>query len=495
MKKYILSIDAGTTSSRALIFDNSGKEVGKVQHEFEQYFPNEGWVEHDPVEIWRSQKMAIQQVLSSTNISVNDIAAIGITNQRETTVVWDKATGQPVYNAIVWQDRRTAAFCEDLKSRGLESKISNKTGLLLDPYFSGSKINWILNNVSGAKERAQRGELLFGTIDSWLIWKLTNGEKHITDSSNASRTMLFDIHKRTWDDDLIQLLEIPKIMLPNIVSSSGFSAEARLEEWEISIPICGIAGDQQAALFGQLCFEKGAVKNTYGTGCFCMMNTGEKAVTSKNKMLTTIAWEINGKVEYALEGSVFIGGALIQWLRDGLELFEKTSEVEELAKSVEDNGGVTFISALTGIGAPYWNPMATGGIFGITRGTKKGHIARAALEAIAIRSMEIIEEMQKDSGIQFSVLRADGGASMNNLLMQIQANLLDTKVVRPKTTETTALGIAFLAGLACGFWESKEAIRDLWVLDKEFHPQQSEKNDKMLLLWRKRMAHTLNNGS
>lgn len=495
MKKYILSIDAGTTSSRALVFDHKGKEVGKVQYEFEQYFPNEGWVEHDAMEIWHSQKKALEELISEYNISTSEIAAIGITNQRETTIIWDKKTGEPIYNAIVWQDRRTASFCNDLKNEGFEPKITEQTGLLLDPYFSASKIHWILNNVSGAKQRAQRGELLFGTVDSWLIWRLTDGKKHITDSSNASRTMLFDIHKRKWDDRLLSLFDIPRSMLPQIVQSSEHSAEVKLDGWEHSVPICAVAGDQQAALFGQLCFEEGAVKNTYGTGCFCMMNTGEKAVASKNKMLTTIAWEINGKVEYALEGSVFIGGALIQWLRDGLELFENAHEVEELAMSVEDNGGVTFISALTGIGAPYWNPMATGGIFGITRGTKKGHIARAALEAIAIRSMEIIEEMQKDSGIQFSVLRADGGASMNNLLMQIQANLLDTKVVRPKTTETTALGIAFLAGLACGFWENKEAIRDLWVLDKEFHPQQSEKNDKMLLLWRKRMAHTLNNGS
>ena len=491
MKKYILAIDSGTTSARALIFDKRGKEIGKAQYEFEQFFPKQGWVEHDAIEIWSKQKLAIQTVLSSTDISLMDIASIGITNQRETTVVWDKITGVPVYNAIVWQDRRTAKFCNELKIKGVEPMISEKTGLLLDPYFSGSKIRWILENVPGLKSRTNEGGLLFGTIDTWLIWQLTNGEKHITDSSNASRTMLFDIHKNQWDDDLVKLLGIPKTMLPEIVSSSGFSAEARLEEWEMTIPICGIAGDQQAALFGQMCFEAGDVKNTYGTGCFCMMNTGTKAVASKNKMLTTIAWEINGKIEYALEGSVFIGGALIQWLRDGLEIISETEEIEKLARSVEDNGGITFISSLAGIGAPYWNPEAKGGLFGITRGTKQGHIARAALEAIAIRSTEIINEMQKDSGIQFSKLKVDGGASMNALLMQIQANLLSTIVVRSKTTEITALGIAFLAGLGCGFWENKESLKSLWEKDKEFIPKSSEQNRKMLDLWNKRIEKIL----
>ena len=491
MKKYILAIDAGTTSSRALIFNKSGKEIGKIQFEFEQHFPNEGWVEHNAMDIWSSQKLAIQQVLSSTKISINEIASIGITNQRETTVVWDKKTGEPVYNAIVWQDRRTAEFCKDLKNQGVEPMVVEKTGLLLDSYFSGTKIRWILENIPGVKLRANAGELLFGTIDTWLIWKLTNGKKHITDSSNASRTMLFDIHKNQWDDELIELLKIPKPLLPQVVSSSGFLAEAKFEEWESSIPICGIAGDQQAALFGQLCFEAGDVKNTYGTGCFCMMNTGTKAVASKNKMLTTIAWEINGKIEYALEGSVFIGGALIQWLRDGLEIIHQSEEIEKLALSVKDNGGITFISSLTGIGAPYWNPEAKGGIFGITRGTKQGHIARAALEAIAIRSTEIINEMQKDSGIEFSTLKVDGGASMNALLMQIQANLLSTVVVRPKTTEITALGIAFLAGLGCGFWESQESLKSLWERDKEFIPKSSEQNRKMLELWNQRLEKIL----
>ena len=491
MNKYILSIDAGTTSSRALIFDKSGKEIGKVQHEFTQYFPKEGWVEHNATEIWISQKLAIQEVLSLTGISINEIASIGITNQRETTVVWNKNTGEPVYNAIVWQDRRTTEFCKGLKNQGMEPMISEKTGLLLDPYFSGSKIRWILENIPNLRAKAAAGELLFGTIDTWLIWKLTNGKNHITDSSNASRTMLFDIHKNKWDDDLIELLEIPKVMLPKIVSSSGFLAEARLEEWEKGIPICGIAGDQQAALFGQLCFQAGDVKNTYGTGCFCMMNTGTKAVASKNKMLTTIAWEIDGKIEYAVEGSVFIGGALIQWLRDGLEIISNSKEIEELALSVEDNGGVTFISSLTGIGAPYWDPEAKGGIFGITRGTKKGHIARAALEAIAIRSTEIIIAMQKDSGIKFSSLKVDGGASMNELLMQIQANLLSSTVVRAKTTEITALGVAFLAGLGCGFWKSQESLKSLWIKDKEFVPKTDEQNKKMLELWKRRIEKIL----
>tara|TARA_B100001287_G_scaffold230236_1_gene200773 strand:+ start:4411 stop:5889 length:1479 start_codon:yes stop_codon:yes gene_type:complete len=491
MKKYILAIDSGTTSSRALIFDKYGKEIGKVQYEFEQYFPNEGWVEHNATEIWSSQKLAIQEVLSSTDISINEIASIGITNQRETTVVWDKKTGEPVYNAIVWQDRRTVEFCKYLKSQGLEPMISERTGLLLDPYFSGSKIHWILENVPGIKLKASKGDLLFGTIDTWIIWKLTNGEKHITDSSNASRTMLFDIHKNEWDETLIELFKIPKTMLPEIVSSSGILAKARLEQWDTSVPISGIAGDQQAALFGQLCFEAGDIKNTYGTGCFCMMNTGTKAVASKHKMLTTVAWEINGKIEYALEGSVFIGGALIHWFRDGLKIIQKSEEIEKLALSVKDNGGITFISALTGIGAPYWDSEARGGIFGITRGTRQGHIARAALEAIAIRSTEIINEMQKDSGIQFSTLKVDGGASNNELLMQIQANLLSTTVVRSKITEITALGVAFLAGLGCGFWENKEELKSIWEKDKEFLPKIDKQNKKMLELWKVRLKKIL----
>lgn len=488
MKKYILSIDAGTTSSRALIFDHKGQEIAKVQHEFTQYFPKESWVEHDATEIWNTQKSALLEILSQHQIAPNEIAALGVTNQRETTVVWDKSTGQPVCKAIVWQDRRTSKYCAALKEKGLETLIKEKTGLLLDPYFSATKLNWILNTHKGVREKAEKGEVLFGTIDSWLIWNLTNGRLHVTDSSNASRTLLFNIHEKQWDQELLDLFEIPRAMLPTVVSTSAKIGEVKLSEWDSSIPICAIAGDQQAALFGQLCFDSGDVKNTYGTGCFCMMNTGTIPVESKNKMLTTIAWELNGTTHYALEGSVFIGGALIQWLRDGLELIEKTDEVEALAASVNDNGGLTFISALTGIGAPYWDPMATGGIFGITRGTKKGHIARASLEAIAMRSREIIIEMQKDSGIQFSNLKADGGASKNNLLMQIQANLLNTNVVRPKTTETTAIGIAFLAGLACGFWKNKEELKALWQIDQEFKAKPSEESKKIITLWNERIT-------
>ena len=488
MKKYILSIDAGTTSSRALIFDHKGQEIAKVQHEFTQYFPKESWVEHDATEIWNTQKSALLEILSQHQIAPNEIAALGITNQRETTVVWDKSTGKPVCKAIVWQDRRTSKYCADLKEKGLETLIKKKTGLLLDPYFSATKLNWILNTHKEVREKAEKGEVLFGTIDSWLIWNLTYGRLHVTDSSNASRTLLFNIHEKQWDQELLDLFEIPRAMLPTVVSTSAKIGEVKLSEWDSSIPICAIAGDQQAALFGQLCFDSGDVKNTYGTGCFCMMNTGTIPVESKNKMLTTIAWELNGTTHYALEGSVFIGGALIQWLRDGLELMEKTDEVEALAASVNDNGGLTFISALTGIGAPYWDPMATGGIFGITRGTKKGHIARAALEAIAMRSREIIIEMQKDSGIQFSNLKADGGASKNNLLMQIQANLLNTNVVRPKTTETTAIGIAFLAGLACGFWKNQEELKALWQIDQEFKAQPSEDSKKIIALWNERIT-------
>lgn len=495
MNQYILSIDAGTTSSRALIFDKSGNEIAKSQNEFKQYFPKEGWVEHDPLEIWSSQKEALQNVLKAQTISTHEIMGIGITNQRETTIVWNKETGKPIYNAIVWQDRRTSEFCAELKSKGYEPLVNSKTGLLLDPYFSGTKINWILENIAGAKQKAKEGKLLFGTVDTWLIWNLSGGKKHITDPSNASRTMLFDIHKNCWDAELLALLDIPENMLPQIVESASNEAEAQLEDWERPIPIYAIAGDQQAALFGQLCFSPGDVKNTYGTGCFCMMHTGKTPVISNNKMLTTIAWQMNGEVEYALEGSVFIGGALIQWLRDGIELIKNASDIEALATSVNDNGGVTFIPALTGLGAPYWDANATGGIMGLTRGTKKGHIARAALEAIAIRSMEIIVEMQKDSGIQFTNLKVDGGACKNNLLMQIQADLLNTKVIRPKTTETTALGIAFMAGLSCGFWKNKDTIKKLWEEEKTFDPVTSDTNSALIALWNSRIQKILSSES
>jgi glycerol kinase len=495
MNQYILSIDAGTTSSRALIFDKKGNEIAKAQFEFKQHFPKEGWVEHDPLEIWSSQKKALQSAMSMHQISSLEIKGIGITNQRETTVVWEKDTGKPIYNAIVWQDRRTSEYCNELKEKGMEPLIMSKTGLLLDPYFSGTKIHWILENIEGARKKAQDGQLLFGTIDTWLIWNLTGGEKHITDPSNASRTLLYDIHKNKWDEELLKLFNIPFDMLPRVVQSVSNDAKAKLEDWESSIPICAIAGDQQAALFGQLCFTPGAVKNTYGTGCFSMMHTGQKAVKSKNKMLTTIAWQMNDEVEYALEGSVFIGGALIQWLRDGLDLVKDAAEIEHLALSVSDNGGVTFISALTGLGAPYWDPFAKGGILGLTRGTEKGHIARAALEAIAIRSMEIIVEMEKDSGIKFSTLKVDGGASRNNLLMQIQANLLNAKVIRPKITETTALGIAFMAGLGCGYWKDKASLKDLCEEEKSFTPQYLKSTNEMLQLWNHRIQKILSNES
>jgi glycerol kinase len=495
MNQYILSLDAGTTSSRALIFDKKGNEIAKAQFEFKQHFPKEGWVEHDPLEIWSSQKKALQSAMSMHQISSLEIKGIGITNQRETTVVWEKDTGKPIYNAIVWQDRRTSEYCNELKEKGMEPLIMSKTGLLLDPYFSGTKIHWILENIEGARKKAQDGQLLFGTIDTWLIWNLTGGEKHITDPSNASRTLLYDIHKNKWDEELLKLFNIPFDMLPRVVQSVSNDAKAKLEDWESSIPICAIAGDQQAALFGQLCFTPGAVKNTYGTGCFSMMHTGQKAVKSKNKMLTTIAWQMNDEVEYALEGSVFIGGALIQWLRDGLDLVKDAAEIEHLALSVSDNGGVTFISALTGLGAPYWDPFAKGGILGLTRGTEKGHIARAALEAIAIRSMEIIVEMEKDSGIKFSTLKVDGGASRNNLLMQIQANLLNAKVIRPKITETTALGIAFMAGLGCGYWKDKASLKDLCEEEKSFTPQYSKSTNEMLKLWNHRIQKILSNES
>jgi len=495
MKKYILAIDAGTTSSRAIIFDKNGQEIAIAQHEFEQHFPKEGWVEHDPLEIWSSQKKAIEDVLSKNNIQASEIDSIGITNQRETTVIWNKKTGIPIYNAIVWQDRRTANICSDLDHKGYAQTIQNKTGLVLDAYFSGTKIQWILNQNIETRKKAEAGELLFGTIDTWLIWKLSNGKYHVTDPSNASRTMLYNIHELDWDNELLELINVPKKILPNVISSSEKIGVVQLESWDDEILISGIAGDQQAALFGQLCFGPGEVKNTYGTGCFCVMNTGNSPVQSKNKMLTTIAWQLDGETTYALEGSVFIGGALIQWLRDGLNLISSAEEIEELAKSVESNGGITFISALTGLGAPYWDPNAFGAIMGITRGTQKGHLARAALEAIAMRSREIIIEMQKDAGIQYQDLKVDGGACKNNLLMQIQADLLNTTVIRPKTTETTALGVAFLAGLASGFWKNRKELESLWEKEREFVPNKNIQSQNTISLWQERISKIITNES
>ena len=487
MKKYILAIDAGTTSSRAILFDKKGAQIAISQFEFTQIFPKESWVEHDPIEIWNTQLKAIKEVVKLAKIGFDEIDSIGITNQRETTVIWNKNTGKPVYNAIVWQDRRTASICDQIHNDGKSEIFYNKTGLLLDAYFSGTKIKWILDSDKKIRQQAQNGELLFGTVDTWLIWNLTSRKIHATDCTNASRTLLFNIHELKWDKELISILNIPEKILPKVYNSSEKIALTDPSLIGESIPICGVAGDQQAALFGQMCIHPGDVKNTYGTGCFCMMNTGSKAVKSNNRMLTTIGWKIGNDTVYALEGSVFIAGAIVQWLRDQLNIIKNASEIEELAKSVQDNGGVTFISALAGLGAPYWNPNATGAIMGITRGTQKGHIARAALEAIALRSREIIIEMQKDSGTKFDKLKVDGGASNNNLLMQIQSNLLGTEVIRPKITETTALGVAFFAGLASGFWSSLEEVKSIWEMEREFTPNKSENDKKIIDNWESRI--------
>ena len=488
MKKYILSIDAGTTSSRAILFDKNGKQISISQFEFTQIFPKESWVEHDPVEIWETQLRAIKDVVSKSSINVEEIDSIGITNQRETTVVWNKKTGKPVYNAIVWQDRRTAFICDELEKKGLEKLFYEKTGLVLDAYFSGTKIKWILDSDKKVKEMALNGELLFGTIDTWLIWNLTKGKYHVTDYTNASRTLLLNIHTLEWDKELLDVLNVPKSILPKLVDSSQKIGSIDPSIIGSSgIEICGIAGDQQAALFGQMCVNPGDVKNTYGTGCFCMMNTGSNAVKSNNKMLTTIGWKIGDKTTYALEGSVFIAGAVVQWLRDQLNIIENAAEIENLAGLVENSGGVTFISALSGLGAPYWNPDATGAIMGITRGTNKAHIARAALEAIALRSREIIVEMEKDSGTKFNNLKVDGGASNNNLLMQIQSNFLNSNVIRPKVTETTALGVAFFSGLATGFWSSIDELKGIWEIDKEFIPNPSKDDISVIKNWEVRI--------
>ena len=489
--KYILAIDAGTTSSRAILFDKNAEPIQIAQYEFNQIFPKEGWVEHDALEIWNTQLKAVKDVINNSKIEPNQIVSIGITNQRETTVIWNKKTGIPVFNAIVWQDRRTADFCDQLKKNNKTELIQNKTGLVIDAYFSGTKIKWILDNDPSIRNQANNGELLFGTIDTWLIWNLTNGKIHITDPSNASRTLLYNIKEDDWDNELLSLFDIPKNILPKVVDSSSTSAYVDHKFFGVRIPISGIAGDQQAALFGQLCTDQGDIKNTYGTGCFCMMNTGKTFVKSKNKMLSTIAWRIDGEVTYALEGSVFVAGALIQWLRDKLGIIKNAAEVENLAKSVDNNGGVTFIPALSGLAAPYWDPYAQGTIFGITRGTENGHIARAALESIALRTRDIIIEMEKDAGIKFSNLKVDGGACNNNLLMQIQSNLLNTKVIRPKTTETTALGVAFLAGLATGFWKDIPSLKDLWIKDRSFQPNKETDTDKIVELWIKRINNLL----
>ncbi|MBL7759221.1 MAG: glycerol kinase GlpK [Sediminibacterium sp.] len=471
MQQYILAFDQGTTSSRAIVFDKKGTIVSSAQKEFTQHFPQPGWVEHDANEIWSTQIGVAAEAISKAGMSIKNMAAIGITNQRETTVVWDKTTGMPVYNAIVWQDRRTAAYCDTLKANGKAAEIQQKTGLIIDAYFSATKVKWILDQVSGARERAEKGELLFGTIDSWLVWKLTNGKVHVTDVSNASRTMLFNIHALDWDYELLQLFNIPASMLPAVKSSSEIYGHTETALAAHSVPIAGIAGDQQAALFGQQCTSPGMVKNTYGTGCFMLMNTGNRPVTSTNNLLTTVAWQINGDTQYALEGSVFIAGAVVQWLRDGLKIIRSAAEVERLALEVSDTGGVYIVPAFAGLGAPYWNQHAKGTIVGITRGTTSGHIARAALESIAYQTMDLLKAMEADSSIAIKELRVDGGATANNLLMQFQSDLLQTTVIRPTTTETTALGAAYLAGLAVGYWTNVEEIQALWQKERVFTPQ------------------------
>lgn len=493
MKKYILSLDAGTTSSRAILFDRKGKQIAMAQQEFTQIFPKKGWVEHDPQEIWDTQRNAVTAVLKKAGVSAEEIDSIGITNQRETTLIWERASGKPVFNAIVWQDRRTAGTCDELIDQGKAAIFTEKTGLVVDAYFSATKIKWILDNDPELRQRATAGELAFGTVDSWLIWQLTGGVNHVTDATNASRTMIYNIHKGAWDDELLEILDIPKALLPEVVNSSEVVGTTNPALFGSAIKIAGIAGDQQAALFGQLCVQPGDVKNTYGTGCFCIMNTGKKAVASKNKMLTTIAWQIDGSVTYAIEGSIFTAGALVQWLRDQLHMIDAADAIEDLAASVSDNGGITFVPALAGLGAPYWDPHATGAIMGITRGTEKGHIARAALEAIALRSRDIIIEMQKDAGVDFKTLKVDGGASNNNLLMQIQANLIDAHVIRPKVTETTAMGAAFLAGLATGFWSSTAALSALWEKDQTFIPVNDKQTQKTIELWNDRLPRILTN--
>jgi glycerol kinase len=485
--KYLLALDQGTTSSRALVIDEAGKVVAVAQKEFTQNFPQPGWVEHDPNEIWASQIGVAADALGQAGASAKDVAAIGITNQRETTVVWDRKTSEPIHNAIVWQDRRTAPICDKMKADGLENMITGKSGLVIDAYFSGTKVQWLLDNVPGARERANRGELAFGTIDSWLIWKLTNGKVHVTDQSNASRTMLLNIYTRSWDDELLKALNVPRSVLPEVKSSSEVYGESTglLE----GVPIAGIAGDQQSALFGQMCTKPGMAKNTYGTGSFMLMNTGTEGVPSKNKLLTTIAWGRGGTTEYALEGSVFITGAVVQWLRDGLKIIGSAPEIEELAASVPDNGGVYFVPAFVGLGAPHWDPYARGTIIGLTRGATLAHVARAALEGISYQVADILHAMTSDSGVQLAELRVDGGAAKNNLLMQFQADILGIPVVRPKETETTALGSAYLAALAVGYYNSLEELATHWGIDRTFEPKMSaDHRQKLQADWTKALG-------
>lgn len=484
MPDFILSLDQGTTSSRAIIFDRGGNIVSLAQKEFTQIYPEPGWVEHDPAEIWSTQVAVAAEAIVKGGLTPKDIAALGITNQRETTIVWDKETGKPVHNAIVWQDRRTAAYCDSLKER-FSKTIQEKTGLVIDAYFSATKVAWILDNVPGAREKAVQGTLAFGTVDSWLIWNLTAGAVHATDVTNASRTMLFNIHTVAWDDELLQLFQIPISMLPVVHASSEVLGETAGQILAHKIPIAGVAGDQQAALFGQLCTKKGMVKSTYGTGCFMLMNTGNEPIRSTNNLITTIAWKIGAEVQYALEGSIFIGGAVVQWLRDGLGIITSSAEIEALALQVADNGGVYFVPAFAGLGAPHWNQFARGTMVGVTRGTTKAHLARAALESIALQTMDVLKAMEKDAHVSIQELRVDGGATVNNLLMQLQATILNTRVIRPAVTEVTALGAAYLAGLGVGFWESIAEIETQWKVDQQFNPEATSNKETIIAGWQK----------
>ena len=494
MDKYILSLDQGTSSSRAIVFDAAGRVCSKAQKEFTQIFPKPGWVEHDPMEIWSSEASVIAEAITSLGVNGKNIAGIGITNQRETTIVWDVESGKPIYNAIVWQDRRTAEYCDSLNKRGLSDSIRQKTGLVPDAYFSATKIMWILKNVPGAMEKANQGRLRFGTVDTWLVWMLTRGTVHVTDVSNASRTMLFNIHTMEWDKDLLELFGIPTSMLPEVKSSSEIYGYTKTTIFAHEVPIAGIAGDQQAALFGQLCVEPGDIKNTYGTGCFLLMNTGSKPIMSSNNLLTTVAWKIGDTVNYALEGSIFVAGSVVQWLRDGLGIINQSSEVEELASRVKNNGGVYFVPALTGLGAPYWDPYARGSIFGLNRGTTAAHIARAALEGIAFQTMDIVHCMEKDSGNQLTELKVDGGASRNDLLMQFQSDILGSRVVRPHVTETTAIGAAYLAGLAVGYWTDIDQIRKQWQSAHVFEPTADKAAvERNIAGWQNAVSRTLTN--
>ena len=492
MEQYIMSIDQGTTSSRAILFDEEGQIQGVAQREFKQYFPKSGWVEHDANEIWTSVLAVMAEVINENEIDPEQVKGIGITNQRETTVIWDKKTGRPIYHAIVWQSRQTQHICNELKEQGHEKTFRNKTGLLLDPYFSGTKVRWILDNVKGAREKAENGDLLFGTIDTWLVWKLSGGEAHITDYSNASRTLMYNIHELKWDDELLELLDIPKAILPEVKESSEVYAHTKdYHFFGQEVPIAGIAGDQQAALFGQACFERGDVKNTYGTGGFMLMNTGEEPVTSESGLLTTIAYGLDGKVNYALEGSIFVSGSAIQWLRDGLRIINSAPQTENYATRVNSTDNVYFVPAFVGLGTPYWDSEARGAIFGLTRGTEKEHFIRATLESLCYQTRDVMEAMSKDSGIEVNNLRVDGGAVKNNFIMQFQADIVDTSVERPEVQETTALGAAYLAGLAVDFWEDKKDIADGWKLEKEFNPEMSEETrTKLYKGWKKAVEAT-----